>query len=142
MRNNILLLSIRPEHAKKIFNGTKKVELRRIKPRRIDVGCKVLVYVSSPVKALVGYFEIEQIIEELPNKLWGRVQYEAGLDREQFDNYYNGASIGIGIYLQKIRRFSQPLDLSQIRKLWKNFYPPQCYRYLKPEEVNLIGLRF
>lgn len=142
MEKTVLLLSIRPEHANKIFNGTKKVELRRVRPRRITEGSKVLVYVSSPVKALVGSFEIERVVEALPTELWVRVQEEAGINREQFYNYYDGATRGIGIYLQKTKRFSKPLKLAQIRELWENFCPPQCYRYLNPDEIELIKMSF
>ncbi|HEY9294972.1 MAG TPA: hypothetical protein VIQ31_01115, partial [Phormidium sp.] len=63
MPNTILLLSIKPEYAKKIFKDqTKKVELRRVRTRLTE-GDIVLVYVSSPEKVFVGSFEVEGVIE-------------------------------------------------------------------------------
>ena len=60
----MVLLSIKPKYADKIFNGTKTVELRRICPK-VTEGDLILVYVSSPVKALVGEFEVKKIVEAL-----------------------------------------------------------------------------
>ena len=63
MLRKILLLSIHPEHAKNIFDGIKTVELRRTRPR-LSKCDQVLVYVSSPTKALVGAFEVKKVIED------------------------------------------------------------------------------
>jgi predicted transcriptional regulator len=70
---NILLISIKPEYANKIFEGSKTVELRRVRPRLREDDI-VIVYASCPEKALVGWFEVEDIIEEHPNKLWNKVE--------------------------------------------------------------------
>ena len=50
---NTLLISIHPEYAKKIFEGTKRVELRRIQPKIFEDDL-VVVYVTSPVKRSFG----------------------------------------------------------------------------------------
>jgi predicted transcriptional regulator len=142
MPSNILLLSIRPEHANKIFAGKKKVELRRVRTR-LESGDLVLVYVSSPEKALVGSFEVEQIItvENLPkelNNLWKQVKDQAGIKRKQFDSYYEGASIGVGIFLKNLQIFPERLELASLRKQLPNIRPPQSYRYLTPVEVKHV----
>ncbi|MDD2620893.1 MAG: ASCH domain-containing protein [Syntrophomonadaceae bacterium] len=67
--NNALLLSIHPEYARMIFEGTKKVELRKICPRRVASGDYVFVYVTSPIQMLIGYFEIEKIIAKEPENV-------------------------------------------------------------------------
>ena len=60
---NTVLLSIKPEYADKIFyQKTKKVELRRVFPS-LDKDDLVIVYVSSPKKAVVGYFKVKKIIK-------------------------------------------------------------------------------
>ncbi len=58
MENTVLLLSMQPEYAKKIFNGEKTVELRRVRPKLI-AGDLVLVCASCPQKALLGLFVVE-----------------------------------------------------------------------------------
>ena len=48
MSNNVLL-SVRPKYAEKIFERTKTVELRRIRPKLLEEGDLVLLYVSSQI---------------------------------------------------------------------------------------------
>ena len=141
MQRNILLLSIKPEYASKIFDGTKKVELRRVR-NRLKSGDLVVVYVTSPEKALVGSFEVEHVIvknlpEEL-NNLWHQVEEHAGIERKQFDSYYEGASVGVGIFLKNIQKFPHPLELESLRKQLPNIRPPQSYRYLTILEVRRV----
>jgi predicted transcriptional regulator len=137
MGDKVLLLSIRPEHAEKIFRGQKKVELRRIRPKvkRYD---KVVVYVSSPVKALMGLFEVERVVEELPQYLWWQVRHDAGVSKQQFDHYYTGARIGFGIFLTKAEMLPKPIPLTLLRKEWIGFHPPQSYRYLTLNELKVF----
>lgn len=63
-----VLLSIKPEFASKIFNGTKKYEFRKsIFKRDVD---KVVVYASSPVQRVIGEFTIADIICNDIESLW------------------------------------------------------------------------
>src|SRR6185503_3263930 len=65
MPNQALLISVRPRFAEMIFAGTKVVELRRLRPR-IGTGDLVFVYVSSPVMALAGAFEVGEVVSGAP----------------------------------------------------------------------------
>ena len=137
MASNILLLSIKPEYANKIFEGSKTVELRRVRPRLRENDI-VIVYSSCPEKALIGWFEVEEIIEEHPLKLWNKVENKAGINRKSFDSYYHGASLGYGIVLKKSFPFNKPIDLEIIKEQWSEFRPPQSYHYLKISEVHIL----
>ncbi|MBW4505340.1 MAG: ASCH domain-containing protein [Scytonematopsis contorta HA4267-MV1] len=141
---NILLLSIKPEYADKIFSGNKTVELRRVRTR-LNTGDLVLVYVSSPKKALVGKFEVESIsqikLEESENDLnqfWHQVKDKAGVTSKEFESYYEGASMVVGIFLKNVERFSMPINLELLREKFPKFYPPQSYRYLKESEMQIL----
>ncbi len=65
MSSNILL-SVHPKYADKIFERTKTVELLRVRPKLLEEGDLVLLYVSSPVQALVGAFKVDKIIFLFP----------------------------------------------------------------------------
>ena len=67
MMKNAVLMSIRPQYATKIFDGIKTVELRRVKPKFLAEGDLIFVYVSSPVKSLVGAFTVSSITEKSLN---------------------------------------------------------------------------
>jgi predicted transcriptional regulator len=141
MIDGALLLSIQPEYANKIFDGSKKLELRRIRPK-LERGDWVLVYVSAPVKALVGAFQVEGMVERNPSRLWREFSREVGITREEFESYYSGASTAYGILLGVVRRFRTPIELSLLRELWSGFHPPQGFRYLTRADTDLLkGLR-
>lgn len=141
MRQNVLLLSIKPEYAKLIFDGKKTVELRRIRTR-LRKGDLVLVYVSSPLKSLVGYFEVEDIeIKQLPSELndfWKQVKYKSGVSKKQFFSYYQGALLGVCIFIRNPHKFSKPVHLDIIKQGIKTFRPPQSYKYLDMAEISIF----
>jgi len=138
MSPKVLLLSIRPKYARKIFQGTKQVELRRVRPN-IQCGDYILVYVTSPVKALEGILQVDHVIEDHPTKLWEVVENGAGVSFDEFNAYFNGAELGFGIFLKEARRIQNPISLEKLRKTLVNFHPPQTYRYLRPNEVEIYG---
>ena len=63
-----VLMSIRPQYASKILDGRKTVELRRKFPEVGAIGATVLIYSSSPVKAIVGTARIKKVAK-LPTHL-------------------------------------------------------------------------
>lgn len=139
MSEYALLLSIRPKYATKIFDGSKTVELRRVRPRVIS-GDLVFVYASSPTKALIGAFEVEKVVAAAPAKLWNEVQKKAGLTQVEFDNYFAGAEQGYGIFLKRKWLLSKPVPLETLRKRKTKFRPPQSYQYMTLSETTEIGL--
>ncbi|HEY9296140.1 MAG TPA: ASCH domain-containing protein [Phormidium sp.] len=136
--SNILLLSIRPEYANKIFDRTKTVELRRVRPRLLNEGDRVVVYVSSPEKAVVGSFKVDNIVEKPITELWEEVEKIAGISHEDFYDYYQGVKLGVGIFLKDIHRFSQPVELHRLRNNLPNLKPPQSFRYLTANQFNIV----
>jgi predicted transcriptional regulator len=138
MPGDVLLLSIRPEYANMIFDGTKTVELRRVRPRS-NAGDWVLVYVSTPIQALIGMFQVSRIVESSPEQLWPQVHDQAGVTKEQFDNYYSGAERAFGIFLNATRQLPMPIKLRGLKEMLGGFQPPQSYIYLKEEELRLVG---
>ena len=138
MPPNILLLSIHHKYASMIFEGDKRVELRRVRPRHLNKGDFLLVYVTSPEQALVGFIEVEKVVEMVPAKLWQIVKNEAGITYQEFNKYYANSTTGFAIFLKEPFKFNKPIELEQLRKIWSNFQPPQCYKYLKDREVSLV----
>ena len=136
--SNILLLSIRPEYANKIFDRTKTVELRRVRPRLLNEGDRVVVYVSSPEQAVVGSFKVDNIVEKPVTELWEEVEKLAGISHEDFYDYYYGVRLGVGIFLKDIHRFSQPVELHRLRNKLPNLKPPQSFRYLTVNQFNIV----
>lgn len=136
---SILLLSIHSQYAERIFNGAKTVELRRVRPR-VQEGDWVLVYVPSPVKAIVGGFRVRSVVEAEPRDLWCRVKHFACVSRQKFDTYYAGASIGFGIFLYNPRLLKHPISLGYLRQFWPSFRAPQGYHYVPIDAISFLGI--
>lgn len=142
MPENILLISIKPEYANKIFSGEKTVELRRVRTR-LQTNDLVIVYVSSPRKALVGYFKVEKVTieENLSLRIrdfWQLIKRNACLDYRTFIKYYKGASIGVAIFIREPHKFRHPIPLEILKKEVNDFYPPQSYHYLDNEYIGVL----
>lgn len=136
---NTLLLSIKPQYAKKIFDGTKTVELRRIKPKHLNDGDLILVYESAPVKALMGAFEVEKVVEDSINKLWKKVANKSAISQIEYDNYFKGASVGVGIFIGNVWKLLEPLTLENLKQEPYLFTPPQSFRYATDSELALTS---
>jgi predicted transcriptional regulator len=63
MQASGIIISIRPEHARNIMAGRKTVELRRRFPASVLHGTTMLIYSSTPERALVGAVRIGRCIE-------------------------------------------------------------------------------
>ncbi len=126
-----VLLSIKPEFASKIFDGSKKYEYRRIIFRRKEVET-IVVYVSSPIQRVIGEFDIGEILHETPNKLWTETCNYAGITKEKFIEYFRNQTKGYAINVKEVRKYQNSLSLHDLRVP----LAPQSFVYLKREPVN------
>ena len=136
--NKALLLSIRPDYADQIFCGTKRIELRRRKPR-VRPGDLVFVYASSPAMALVGAFEVEDVIEGKPADIWRQWHSKAGIDKSDFDTYFAGRDVGFGLVISNSWRLPVPVELAALRQKQSSFRPPQSFHYLSIERLQRLS---
>ena len=104
-----VLLSIKPKYVKSIIEGDKRYEFRKtiFKNREIN---RIYIYSSSPVKKIVGSFEIGGILEDHPDDLWDTVKEFAGIDNRDFFAYFEGKSRAFAIEIQNLQEFNDPID--------------------------------
>src|SRR5215471_9146392 len=105
-----ILLSIKPEHADKIFDGFKRFEFRRVIFKSPSVS-RVVVYASSPVQRIVGEFEVDEILSLHTRQLWLRTKHYSGIKKSFFDQYFQGRKRGFAIKIKRARRYSAPVLL-------------------------------
>jgi predicted transcriptional regulator len=119
-----VVLSIKPEFANKIFDGTKKFEFRKaiFKNEKIKT---VIVYSSSPVQQVIGEFEIERIINHDIDTLWGLTHQESGITEDYFYKYFADRLQGFAIEIKKVRKYKKPKCL----RADFNLFPPQSFAY-------------
>ncbi len=129
----VALLPIRPRFARSIMSGQKKVEFRKVRFRR-NVS-HVVVYASSPVKRVLGYFHVAEIHEAPPAVLWARYADVGGLDRDEFWAYYASTGEGVAIGIGEVRGLVEPLPLST---LGSRMRAPQSFAYLADGAFNKL----
>ena len=132
----IVLMSVKPEFARVILDGTKTVELRRVAPKAAP-GTIVAMYSSSPECAIVGTFVIGQVETSSVSALWESVGQKSGLSRRAFREYFTGASKAHALTVQEPSRFKRPISLRHIRFGFPGFRPPQSFRYLRGDFSRL-----
>lgn len=121
-----VLLSIKPEYAHSILDGTKKFEFRRRVHRDSRVHT-VVIYATKPVGKVVGEFSIKGVHTDHPDFLWEHTKDFSGITKNFFAEYFSGREVGHAIEVKKVKRYRKPRELS-------DFLPsgiaPQSYAYL------------
>ena len=137
-RQSPLLISLRPCFAELIFTGLKQVELRRRFSDFVQ-GRQVFIYVSSPERVLRGGFRVEQVWKGSPESIWQEVSSAVGIDRPEFDAYYQGSDIAYALKISELWEFSTPIQLQSLKNKLGCFAAPQSWRYLKSNEEKFLG---
>lgn len=123
---NIVLLSIKPEFAKRIFNGTKKYEFRKSIFKQANVR-KAIVYASSPVKKVVGEFFIEDILNDNVDAIWKETSQYSGISKPFYQMYFENRTKAYAIKIGQTILYDEPKSLSDFNIKMA----PQSFMYLK-----------
>ncbi len=120
-----VLLSIKPEFAFKIFEGSKKYEYRRVifKQKRVSI---IVVYASAPISKVIGEFEVGDILHDEPQQLWTKTKNHAGITEQKFFDYFSNVIKGYAIKVKKSKMYDAPLPLGNLMVT----SPPQSFMYL------------
>ena len=129
---NTILISIHPQFVSDILNESKKYEYRKRIPKHIK---KMVIYSTSPVKAIVAIADIEDIICNTPKKLWASTKHASGISHKFFMDYFNQKECAYAIKIGNIQEFEFPVELSQIDSA---IAPPQSFQYLNNCMVEKI----
>lgn len=121
-----VVLSIKPEFANKIFEGSKKFEFRRSIFKNKNVK-SIIVYASSPVQKVIGEFEIGKIYNDDLRTLWKRTKEFSGISEEYFYEYFSDKDKGFAIQVKNKRKYRKAKCL----KSDFNLNPPQSFAYVK-----------
>ncbi len=121
-----VLLSIKPQFVKEIFNGTKKFEYRKAIFKNKDI-TTIVVYATMPVGKIVGEFEIDEILMEHPSKIWQKTKKHSGVSEEFYDEYFSGRDKAYAIKIKSLNEYSEPI-CPYINN--DNFTAPQSFKYM------------
>jgi len=122
-----VILSIKPEYADLIFDGSKKYEYRRkIFKRPVK---SVVLYATEPISKVVGEFEIKEVILKDIDNLWSETKKHSGISEDFFYSYFSGQKQGYAIKIGRILHYPNPKCIKKDFSL----NVPQSFQYL--EEV-------
>lgn len=124
-----VVMSIKPEFANKIFDGTKKFEFRKAIFKNKNIK-SILVYSSSPVQKVIGEFQIDQIFNDDLETLWERTKEFSGISEDYFYQYFANREQGFAIQIKNQIRFKTPKCLKEDY----NLTPPQSFAYWESKE--------
>lgn len=127
-----VLYKIKTVHAKRIYNGEKKFELRKTMP---SIHPKIIfLYENEEYRAITGGFLVKQIYHLPINELW-EVVGEKGTTKKRFFEYYKDHKLGCAFEIEMAFEFSTPLLASEIKSLESKFHYPQSFIYLKKHRL-------
>jgi len=120
---------MKPQYAERILSGSKMVEIRKRFSEKW-IGCKVVLYSSTPQKALVGEATVCSITKGTPEAIWTRFHAGLGCTRDEFSAYVGQAAEVNAIELNNVFPYKEPVSISQISYLLglqADLRPPQSY---------------
>ena len=131
------IFSIKRKYCEKIFSKEKLVEFRRQNVRILQ-NEKCLIYTTSPVKRITGYFVVKEKIRLPLKRLWELTKEFAGITKNEFMKYFKGCLEGTAILIKYVKKFIDGITLDEIKSLFYNFKPPQSYYNLDIKSYNII----
>jgi predicted transcriptional regulator len=132
----VVLLPIQPRYAQLIIDGSKKVEFRKTVFRSEPV--YVVIYASSPVQRVLGYFEVSDVEVDSIDSLFQKYSHIGCIGRYDYDDYYGDRDKGLVLRVGEVVALPEPLSLSD---LGLSPRPPQSYAYVDANVVDLIDRR-
>lgn len=123
--SGIALMSIHPEFATRILNGEKRVEFRRRSAARELT--HLIIYATTPVKAVVGVAEVDRMELASPETLWKNYGDVGGIGRSAFFRYFEGVTEGVAYVIRKVWTCSMRVPLGR-KGLPKR--APQAFQYV------------
>lgn len=133
-----LLISIQPKFVDMILSGEKTVELRKLLPINLQPKTGIIIYSSSPTKAIVAIATVKRLEILPPKELWIKCGKESCTSQSSFDEYFKGKEKAYGLILENVKKTKQPIPLEELRKKI-NFTPPQSYMYATEALLKLIN---
>lgn len=120
-----ILMPINPCYVEEILSGRKKYEYRKIKAKKNNID-KMIIYSTSPVMRIVAEVEVDEIIEDTPEKLWNLTKKHSGITEEFYFKYYSNKKNAVAYKLGQVKKYERPKKLSEIGI----DYVPQSFIYL------------
>ncbi|WP_369812787.1 hypothetical protein [Kineosporia sp. R_H_3] len=92
-------------------------------------GTTVILYASSPVRAVVGTARLADVQVLPPREAWRRHSRRMGITHIELRDYLDGVDLAHLLLLERVNRLDRPLYLGDLQDQ-APFRPPQSFRYI------------
>src|SRR5262245_5845590 len=118
MGEQYLLLPIHPRWAIAILDRTKQWELRTRRPS-VDRRDVVVLYATSPLRAVVGSFLVGDVVTDRPEVVWRHVRDRIGLTRAEFFDASGAAPVVHAIEVTRPKRVDPYTPRFRVGQGWR-----------------------
>lgn len=115
------------------MKGEKRFEFRKSIFRSNNI-TRVYIYSTTPIKKIVGYFKLGDIIKGDPHEVWERCSLFGGISEKDFFEYYEGKEIAFSLCIDELNIFDNAICPYSI---FENFIPPQSFMYFDNMESKI-----
>lgn len=120
-----VVLSIKPEYAMQIVNGSKKYEYRKHLAKRESE--YLYIYCTAPISKVIACVEIVGRISGSPSKVWEITKLYSGISRDKYRDYFKGCKNAYAYELGEVNVFDNPKDLAE----FGINHVPQSFAYIQ-----------
>ena len=125
---SVILLSIKPEYCKKIFDGTKKYEFRKhLAQNNVS---KIIVYSTFPEMKVLGEVEVKGTLSMKKTPLWDRTKNLAGISREKYRLDFKESTEAHAYILGETTLYDKPVTL----ETYGIKQAPQSFVYIQEKD--------
>lgn len=86
----------------------------------------VVVYVTSPIKKIIGEFSIEKVLSDTPQNIWKQTKDNSGITKEFYDKYFQNRDKAYAIKIKSPNKYKKPMEL----KKFNISSAPQSFIYI------------
>ena len=120
------ILSIREASAEALLEGSKPHEFRK----RFDNYknyARVFLYVTRPVKKIVGQVIFDAPIHAEVNELYKLLEHNKFDDELSLSKYFSRYAKAYALPVIEAKRFNDPINLKYLKNRFPSFNPPMSY---------------
>lgn len=109
------------------------MEFRKRRPK--EQITDVLIYATSPTCKVVGSFKVDSIEEGTPQSLWTRYSSVGGIEKSDYEAYYDQCDSSVAIVVGEVTCFQQPLEIEDVNG---KSTPPQSFEYVSQRVLEKL----
>lgn len=132
-----IVISIKPEFTSLILSGKKTIEMRSKIGKKFTTDANLIIYSSTPNKAIVAVAKIKGIQHVMKNDITPSHLEKVCISTHFFEDYMSSRHSCYLIELKNVQSLKTPIPLSELKVI--NFTAPQSFCYASYDLISLVN---